>query len=361
MIGINKVTTAEGRIYTLEELAELYLKELKNSSAAHNQFIKMEKGGVVYNELTAIIDEVTNEKAKQLLEKIRDNEGFRHSLIIANPLELEEHKDSTNFEVLNEESAEWKNKGKNNNELLLKKLEDLLAYNVFRKHKNAIWLAKHLNIRSCLYCNAQSTLTVDVQKDEDTGKLYGSQKALFQFDHFFPKSKYPLLSLSFYNLIPSCASCNQGKSAEATSLKEHFHPYYHRLLPIKFQVEPSTAITVVMEGLRSFSALKIQAASYNAYQNPNTPDIQEHLKLFRLKSIYEEYQDLAGEIYAKANIYNDSYRKEILNLFNKASSNTLTPNELNRIIVGNYIDDEDLHKRPLAKFMRDIAEDSGLI
>jgi len=276
------------------------------------------------------------------------SESFRKWLITAKPQEMEAATITSCMESL-----------RNNKTVTDTLLENIIGYSSsFRSSNDAIWLAKQLNIRSCLYCNAQSTLTVESQKTTKEGKKIIENKALFQFDHFYPKSEYPLFSLSFYNLIPSCASCNQGKSAEATSLDKHFHPYHHKSLPVKFQVKPSTVITAAMQGLRSFSELEIQPY-YN--QASDNPDIQEHLRLFRLDAIYKEHKDLAGEIYAKAHIYNDSYRQEILDLFNKASNNTFSADELDRLIVGNYIDDEDLHKRPLAKFMRDIAEDSGLI
>lgn len=33
----------------------------------------------------------------------------------------------------------------------------------------------------------------------------------FQFNHFYDKGTYPYLALSFYNLIPSCSTCNSSK------------------------------------------------------------------------------------------------------------------------------------------------------
>ncbi|TCL67476.1 hypothetical protein EV196_10232 [Mariniflexile fucanivorans] len=29
-----------------------------------------------------------------------------------------------------------------------------------------------------------------------------------ELDHYYPKSLYPYFGVSFYNLIPSCQSCN---------------------------------------------------------------------------------------------------------------------------------------------------------
>jgi len=45
-------------------------------------------------------------------------------------------------------------------------------------------------------------------------------------DHFLPKSSYPWFSVLPENLIPSCRSCNTGKSAVIADDSQYFHPYY---------------------------------------------------------------------------------------------------------------------------------------
>ncbi|MFK4985705.1 hypothetical protein ACI4B7_28170, partial [Klebsiella pneumoniae] len=81
-----------------------------------------------------------------------------------------------------------------------------------------IWLARQLNLKCCPYCNAQYTIIAN----SDAGKTI----AKFQFDHFFSKDKFPYLSISLYNLIPSCANCNITKSKKPLNLKDHYHPYF---------------------------------------------------------------------------------------------------------------------------------------
>lgn len=44
-------------------------------------------------------------------------------------------------------------------------------------------------------------------------------------DHFFPKSVYPLLSVSPTNLIPSCRECNEGQKRDRTFEKYDEMPY----------------------------------------------------------------------------------------------------------------------------------------
>lgn len=75
-----------------------------------------------------------------------------------------------------------------------------IIYNIFVDHAYK-YLDKHnfideINLGTCPYCNRSYSYTV---KD-------GSIKP--ELDHFFPKSKYPFLAVSYYNLIPSCPTCN---------------------------------------------------------------------------------------------------------------------------------------------------------
>ncbi|SFT27363.1 hypothetical protein [Paenibacillus sp. BC26] len=46
-------------------------------------------------------------------------------------------------------------------------------------------------------------------------------------DHFFPKSKYPLLSIFISNLIVSCTGCND-RLKKANMLLPTFHPHFHQ-------------------------------------------------------------------------------------------------------------------------------------
>ena len=93
----------------------------------------------------------------------------------------------------------------------------------------AYTLAKNLDINTCVYCNRNYTSTVD--------KITRPQ-----FDHYFPQKNYPLLALSFHNLIPSCAICNSGIKGKAELfLNEHLHPYVNDCLnDFRFSYEYDT-------------------------------------------------------------------------------------------------------------------------
>ena len=46
-----------------------------------------------------------------------------------------------------------------------------------------------------------------------------------QFDHFYNKSKYPLLAISFYNLVPVCGTCNHTKGKNDVDYSPHDKKY----------------------------------------------------------------------------------------------------------------------------------------
>jgi hypothetical protein len=55
-----------------------------------------------------------------------------------------------------------------------------------------------LGLETCPYCHMSDIKTTISKKGKSRGDL----------DHFTTKSKYPYLSMSIYNLIPSCQKCN---------------------------------------------------------------------------------------------------------------------------------------------------------
>ena len=48
-------------------------------------------------------------------------------------------------------------------------------------------------------------------------------------------------------------------------------------------------------------------------------------------------------------------------LYNSFSKLCVHPDLDLRTLVGNYIKEQDIHKRPMSKFMQDIARDLGII
>ena len=79
------------------------------------------------------------------------------------------------------------------------------------RNKEIIKYLKYSGIKTCVYCNLQSTLIVEPNYYDKKRKKVKNLKAKLQLDHYYPKSKYPFLSTSTFNLYPTCANCNLAK------------------------------------------------------------------------------------------------------------------------------------------------------
>lgn len=87
-----------------------------------------------------------------------------------------------------------------------KKLHDEFEsiYKNFTNREFGRTWGKKIGVKICPYCNRSFIYTTPKK---------GTRP---QYDHYYPKSKYPYLALSMYNLIPCCPVCNNAKNAEDT-------------------------------------------------------------------------------------------------------------------------------------------------
>ena len=202
-------------------------------------------------------------------------------------------------------------------------------------------LAKKLNVNVCPYCNINATYTVI--------KRNGKKITRPEFDHFYDKDTYPILSLSFYNLIPSCHICNSTlKGREKFSIDTHINPYsdnFDTVAKFKLKIEDST----FYHSIKGFN-LTLESDDKRANKN---------IKSFELETLYQNHKDIILELIQKEAIYNESYLDELLTQY----EGTLFKNkeDLQRLISGGYVSDEEIGKRPLSKLIKDISQELGLI
>lgn len=234
-----------------------------------------------------------------------------------------------------------------------KKIQSIFDYqNKFRSKVNkGIWYAKQLNLKSCPYCNAQYTLVI---KQGDRKTL-----AKFQFDHFFPKERYPYLALSMYNLVPSCASCNQRKSGTPLTLKSHYHPYDSDLDFLSvFHLEiPSKIHKMNIEELRELDRNELEVKFLSRFTDRDVIRfVSDHDNQYDITGIYERHKDIAHDLLLKERVYSKSglgFVTHIEGLFESRD-------EARQFMLGNYMKKEQILERPLAKFFQDLANQLGL-
>lgn len=213
---------------------------------------------------------------------------------------------------------------------------------------------KEIGIKACVYCNSQLAVSIDVEEHLKT-EIKTKVKAKFQVDHYLAKDEYPFLSISLFNLYPACASCNIAKSK--IQIKEFkLYSESKNILPSKYHFHFQAGC--VADYLTTLDVEKIKVL----FVDPNKPDRTKFIKgsfqdTFDIEGIYDTQNDIAEEIIIKAQTYSDSLKQKLINDFPKLYPNK---NHINRILLGNYIEEANIHKRPMAKYMQDIAKELGL-
>ncbi|HDR7588504.1 TPA: HNH endonuclease, partial [Bacillus mycoides] len=170
------------------------------------------------------------------------------------------------------------------------------------KHWNAYEYIKLLRIKVCPYCNAQFTLTIHTTNDKAEG---GPSRA--ELDHFIPKNEYPIFSMSLYNLVPSCKVCNQSlKHSRKTSFSTHFNPFdkeidneFYFSRQFKRYKKKKNKINYVDAILGETNNFEITISPKSIFNNLHltrkekiiSKKVNNNIKLFRLKSIYNQHKD----------------------------------------------------------------------
>lgn len=144
-------------------------------------------------------------------------------------------------------------------------------------------------------------------------------------DHFYPKSIYPILGASLYNLIPCCHVCNgfgAKGSKDVMDFKNNFQiisPYLINSNALTFSYELTSPEYFTGEGIKILIE-STDPSITTAYEN-----------VFKLKSLYEKHTDIVGEIlYRKKYLYTDSMRKSLRKIIGRR----ISPRDIEIFIVG---------------------------
>lgn len=230
---------------------------------------------------------------------------------------------------------------------LKKSLKTLLNYDSWikkdekstYKHYNAYHLAKKLDIPTCVYCNRIYTKTVINES--------GKKVTRPTFDHWFPKVKYPLLALSFYNLIPSCSVCNSGvKGSLPFELSTHFHPYYKN---------PKNELKYTF----SYNHKDYDKFSFKIKTDSGDDFSERSIKAFELENIFKAHEDEIEDLCRIKDAYSEDYIEMLESKILKGV--TLDRDEVYRLAFGVHFQEAKFDRRPLSKMKKDILIELGII
>ena len=239
-------------------------------------------------------------------------------------------------ERLNKFSVKHKN-------IIIKKIQNLFKYK--DKYQNSVltpFFTENFNFRTCFYCNKDFITNFNAKKEVST----------FQLDHFYDKGTYPYLALSFYNLIPSCPTCNSSKVKGSANTFENncIAPNsqnfdFHQKVKFKLLLDDSC------KNLHIKSKDDIDINLKENYSDM----YDKYIEIFKLNERYKAHKDIVFDMIQKAELYPESRLKELENL-------TGIPFQQIKKDIFNLIDEnEDLSKQPFSKLIVDMSKELGIL
>lgn len=221
-------------------------------------------------------------------------------------------------------------------------IEYVFNYQLFiskaRTRYDAYNLAESLDIRTCTYCNRNYTNTVI--KDE------GIKLARPQFDHYFDKTSHPILALSFYNLIPSCSTCNSSiKGTHKMDLSDYIHPYLDNALgDIRFTYNYSA---------KSKTGLMVRVVA------PDPSKIKNSVDAFAIEEVYNSHTGELLDLLKTKQYFSEKYISILKS--NLLKDVIVSKEDLYRIVFGTEYNETNFINRPFSKFKSDILKELGII
>lgn len=225
---------------------------------------------------------------------------------------------------------------------ILQRLLTVLDYehSLSKNKERAYRLTEMKGTNVCTYCNRQYIFTVNKPKKKGLEHVVRPE-----LDHWFCKELYPLLSLSFYNLIPSCHICNSSvKGSSVFSLETHVNPYVQEDANPKIQFKPT-----VVSGRSSVFGVKIEREKDSKEDNT--------VKAFALDEIYAGHgRQEVTELMQFNSAYSDGYLKVLFDeLLNKFCPK-MTRAEVYRMLFGTEMEPDRFGERPMSKLKYDVLK-----
>lgn len=178
-----------------------------------------------------------------------------------------------------------------------------------------------LDFSVCFYCNRNyiSGFTAN-----------GSRRALFTLDHYYHNKKFPLFSLSLYNLIPSCSSCNSNIKS-TNSLEQYKNPYCH-----DYDFHSKATFKLLSDNSVRITSKDSRCSKY--------------IKDFYINEVYQHHKPEIKEFVTKRLTFTDD-------LLGKLSKMTGIPlNTTKALVFGDVIHKNALDLEPLSKLKVDLAK-----
>ena len=109
-------------------------------------------------------------------------------------------------------------------------------------------------------------------------------------DHFYDKETYPILAVSFYNLVPVCHACNHAKASNAISYSPH---------NTKFNTDDLLSFDFYIGGIDYWVDNKQIGIEIDCSR-----ELESNVQELKLREVYQIHSDIVQECIKKAIMFN---------------------------------------------------------
>lgn len=324
------------KAYLYNDLGSHKVKYTDSNKVEHEFSCRIEKYKFIYEDKCRSINSVSNRFKNLIWRKIsdllNDNECLKGSKDICikymkyQQLYLKNHNDI--LKVINYIFVDIYND-----------FSDKIAYDIF----------KMIGLKTCPYCNRHYTFTLS----SESGKF----KTRPEFDHFYDKRKYPMLAVTFFNLVPSCKECNLGKLNNPCGVNPYFDAFTSKFVIAKPKadgIEDDDSNKLNINEVFKISTEDDFNVDFECRGSLADKDAEElNINNLGLRELYNEHKDYVMEIVDKVVAYNVLARKGIVSRFQGICH---SESDVYNLIFGKYLSDAEQPNRPLSKLTADILD-----
>ena len=207
---------------------------------------------------------------------------------------------------------------------IAKKYKKFIIDTLYKQRFPREEFVEELQVTVCPYCNRNFV-----------NSTY--KRTMCDLDHFYDKETYPILAVSFHNLVPVCHACNHAKASKSISYSPH---------NMKFSTDDLLTFDFFVTGmdyLYDNKQINIEIDCRNIFK--------DNAKELKLREVYQIHSDIVQECIKKAIVFTPEYMTDLLNTYDGLFE---SEEELYRIVYGNYLEESAYGKRPLSKLTKDI-------
>lgn len=207
---------------------------------------------------------------------------------------------------------------------IAKKYKKFIINTLYKQRFPRKEFVEELQVTVCPYCNRNFV-----------NSTY--KRTMCDLDHFYDKETYPILAVSFHNLVPVCHACNHAKASNAISYSPH---------NMKFSTDDLLSFDFFITGmdyLYDNKQIGIEIDDSSVFKSNVTE--------LKLREVYQIHSDIVQECIKKAIMFNPEYLTDLFNTYNGLFE---SEEELYRIVFGNFMEESSYGKRPLSKLTKDI-------